>query len=407
MKKGHPDNDISNISRLFLIRFKGKLNGQDEETLKSWSTRTKRNQQIYKLLTDPDELQREYTLQRLIDTAKAEQEMKSRLSDIPKSADRRLRLIRAVIAIAILAIPIIWFSTRPAYNNTNLPTGRPQTMTSIDRSEIKPGSTKAIVTTPSGKSIALDGTDASGAALTALLESDTEKNPLPGMTREEQLCIDVPRGGEFKIVLEDSTTVWLNSESSLRYPETFSPTNRYVEIHGEAYFEVKSDAENPFIVNTDGLCIKVYGTCFNLRNYDEDNNIYTTLENGCLKLSRTDSPTTEVVLSPNQQAVFNRCDSSLTMRPVNTHVITGWREGRFVFEGQSLLNIMHDLARWYNFKFEFDDDSIADIVFNGSIPRYADFKTAIRILENCGGISFHIHDSTVTISAVPTIESNR
>ncbi len=402
MKKEHPNYDISYISRLFFLRFKGKLNTSDEKTLKDWSSRTKRNRELYRLLTDPDELQREYILQRLIDTDKAEQEMKSRLRDIPTATTRRLRHIRAVIAIAILAIPIIWYSTRPAYNNDRFYSDRPQTVSSIERTEIKPGSTKAIVTTPSGKSITLDGTDASRAALTALLESDTEKAPLPGRTaNDEQLRIDVPRGGEFKIVLEDSTTVWLNSESSLRYPETFSPSNRYVEIHGEAYFKVKTDPERPFIVNTGDLRIKVYGTSFNLRNYNEDNNIYTTLENGCLTLSRTDSPTSEVVLSPNQQAIFNQSDSSLTMRPVNTHVITGWRKGRFVFEGQSLLNIMHDLARWYNFKFKFDDDSVADIVFNGSIPRYADFKTAIRILENCGGLIFNIQDSTVTISAAP------
>ncbi|MDE5635594.1 MAG: FecR family protein, partial [Muribaculaceae bacterium] len=251
MKKEHPNYDISYISRLFFLRFKGKLNESDEKTLKDWSSRTKRNRELYQLLTDPDELQREYILQHLIDAGKAEQEMISRLRDIPKATTRRLRHIRAIIAIAILAIPIIWFSIRPAYNNAPLSPDLPQTVSSIEHTEIRPGSTKAIVTTPSGKSITLDGTDASRAALTALLESDTEQAPLPGrMAHDEQLRIDVPRGGEFKIVLEDSTTVWLNSESSLRYPETFSPSNRYVEINGEAYFKVKTDAERPFIVNT-------------------------------------------------------------------------------------------------------------------------------------------------------------
>lgn len=86
------------------------------------------------------------------------------------------------------------------------------------------------------------------------------------------------------------------------------------------------------------------------------------------------------------------------MTTVNPEVITGWRHGRFVFEGQTLLTIMQDLARWYNFKFEFTDPALATIKFNGNIPRYADFNTAITILENCGDISFGISGNKVTIS---------
>ena len=86
------------------------------------------------------------------------------------------------------------------------------------------------------------------------------------------------------------------------------------------------------------------------------------------------------------------------MKEVKTSVITGWRHGRFVFEGQTLDNIMRDLSRWYDFQYEFADPSLKDDVYIGSIPRYSDFRTAIAILEKCGDISVTTADNRIVIS---------
>ena len=142
----------------------------------------------------------------------------------------------------------------------------------------------------------------------------------------------------------------------------------------------------------------MYGTTFNVRAYADDPYIYTALEHGSISIRRSESPSGEVRMSPGHQALLNREDSKLNMRIVDTQVITGWRNGRFVFEDQPLSVIMRDLARWYDFEYEFDDPSLADIIFMGSIPRYSDFTVAKRILERSGDIELRTADNKIIIS---------
>ena len=89
------------------------------------------------------------------------------------------------------------------------------------------------------------------------------------------------------------------------------------------------------------------------------------------------------------------------MKVVDPSVITGWRHGRFVFEEQPLSSIMRDLSRWYDVDYEFDDPALEKIVFMGSIPRYADFATAISIIEKSGGLKFVMQGDRVLIRREP------
>lgn len=106
------------------------------------------------------------------------------------------------------------------------------------------------------------------------------------------------------------------------------------------------------------------------------------------------------MLAIGHQAILDHDANEIKMKVVDPETVTSWRHGRFVFDDQPLDRIMRDLSRWYNFQYEFSDPSLQSRVFMGSIHRYADFRTAIQILENCGGIHFTITpDNTVLISA--------
>ena len=85
------------------------------------------------------------------------------------------------------------------------------------------------------------------------------------------------------------------------------------------------------------------------------------------------------------------------VRPVDTRAVTSWRKGRFVFEEQRLEQVMQDLARWYNFEYEFESEDLKEIVFMGSVPRYGDFGNVLAILEKSGGLKFKVQDRTVFI----------
>ena len=93
--------------------------------------------------------------------------------------------------------------------------------------------------------------------------------------------IEIPRGGEFQITLSDGTRVWLNAASELEYPVEFAADMREVKLQGEAYFEVATDADHPFLVRVGHYCLQVYGTKFNLNTY-EPNRIEVALVEGSI-----------------------------------------------------------------------------------------------------------------------------
>ena len=94
------------------------------------------------------------------------------------------------------------------------------------------------------------------------------------------------------------------------------------------------------------------------------------------------------MLRPGHQSQFSKQDASTTVRTVNAEMVTSWRYGKFVFENQTLEEIMQELSRWYNFEYEFSNNDLKQIEFMGSIPRYSQFDTALTILEKSGGIHF-------------------
>lgn len=163
------------------------------------------------------------------------------------------------------------------------PRGRAPAPKTID--DISAGTTRATITNQAGRTIALSA-DESGRDGTTHFIPKASAEHMPS----QQLCLEVPRGGEFKVILEDSTVVWLNSESTLRYPDTFSDTERRVAVTGEAYFSVSKDPSRPFYVESEGQVIRVYGTTFNVRAYPDEDATYTTLETGSISLARDTAP---------------------------------------------------------------------------------------------------------------------
>lgn len=382
------------ISILLFKQIAGQISTEEAQELKEWRESDPRHEELYSRLTNTRMLEQEYLRRQLVDYLRPQKEMQERIRN-KRIHGRRTRLVGWSIAASVTILSGIgllqFFSeTESAPLMEKTPT--------LTFQDIRPGSTTATLILSDGQKVKLGADSATNArtlAFCTTLPADyPEKSP--------QLTLDVPRGGEFKITLEDSTEVWLNSESRLIYPESFSREERRVTVTGEAFFRVAHDPERPFYVETGGQQIRVYGTEFNIRSYTDDPNIYTTLVNGSISLCPIRAEKSgELLLAPGHQAVFDKKGQDIFVKPVNTEVVTSWREGRFVFEEQTLEQIMNILGRWYNFKYRFEDDSLAHIEFMGSIPRYSQFTTALHILEKSGGLKFSIEDHTVIISSKP------
>ena len=381
---------MDHIRSLLYRHLTGRLTPAERQQLEQWAGDNADRQALLKRLADPDYVSRQLERRTLVSVDRPMADMQQRVSAI-----RRRRMVRTFSIAAMIAVILGVASTyiiHVGQESEDIPTLAEAPASPKTLEEITPGTTRARLITTSGESVDLSASDTTSMQSRMMLAQNCH------VQDTRQLCLDVPRGGEFKIILEDSTEVWLNSESTLSYPEVFSPTERRVRVTGEAYFAVRPDAKRPFYVETDEQVVRVYGTTFNVRAYADDPYIYTTLEHGSISIRRSESPSGEVRMSPGHQALLNREDSKLNMRIVDTQVITGWRNGRFVFEDQPLSVIMRDLARWYDFEYEFDDPSLADIIFMGSIPRYSDFTVAKRILERSGDIELRTADNKIIIS---------
>lgn len=149
-----------------------------------------------------------------------------------------------------------------------------------------------------------------------------------------------------QITLSDSSRVWLNGNSSLRYPARFIGNNRHVYLQGEGYFEVESDLSHPFFVLlNDDVKVKAFGTKFNISSYQDDRYIETTLESGCVDMTVSGQT---VVLNPHHMVVFNRDDAKLSVREVNTYMKTAWKDGCLVFRNSDIEEVIRKIGRRYN-----------------------------------------------------------
>ncbi len=157
-----------------------------------------------------------------------------------------------------------------------------------------------------------------------------------------------PGGQRSLIVLPDDSRVWLNAESSLRYPDTFKgQKRRVVKLSGEAYFEVASRGAKAFVVRTSDLSVKVTGTRFNVRAYPEEQHIETTLVEGRVVVDpQCDSKARD--LKPGHQASYSRTHHVLEIIPdVNVQEKIAWKNGRLIFNNDPFVEVARDLERWY------------------------------------------------------------
>ena len=179
--------------------------------------------------------------------------------------------------------------------------------------------------------------------------------------------IDCAYGDKTTILLPDSSQVWLNSGSKITFNNNFKNGSRQLFLEGEGYFSVRKDPENPFVVNTSVVDVKVLGTEFNLKAYSDEKLVAVTLVNGSLQVSN--SETTEMI-TPGQKAVYNKENYSLTVNNLSDLAPeTEWINGRLVFRNASLGDLERQLERWFDVEIEFSDEMVKSRRFSGTLER--------------------------------------
>lgn len=204
--------------------------------------------------------------------------------------------------------------------------------------------------------------------------------------------MEVPQGAEYHLTLGDGTKVWLNSGTKLRYPVKFTGDVRFVELNGEAYFDVKRDEALPFVVKTSRSEVMVLGTEFCVKDYANQVN-QTTLVSGSVSVK--DFRGQSYVIVPGQQVCIDQ-DSSRVL-DVETLYFTSWKDGYFMFDQATLERIMDELARWYNFDYFFANAEARNMMLTARIKKYDNIDTVLDILSRTGDIRFSRKGNTITI----------
>lgn len=198
--------------------------------------------------------------------------------------------------------------------------------------------------------------------------------------------------------LNDGTRVRLNADSELRFPVKFVSNERKVFLKGEAYFEVVHDTLRPFRVDVhDDAMIEVLGTEFNINAYPENDEIFTTLVRGKVRVADLQTDST-VVLLPNQQAALS--GAGIDVKEVNPEDYITWINGRFYFEKMTLEEILIQLERWYDLQVFWTDEELKFYEFTGAVWRDNTIRQTLDMIEKTTDVRFTVSGRAVTVNAL-------
>ena len=381
-------NDIT-IIRLILGHWAGKLSEPEKKELDNWLAQSEKHRIYFQKWCD-DERQNEL-LSKIgcYDPGEGWQQVVRK---------RNMRRNRRWWLVAAASVAIL-FGGLAVYRYSKITVSLPL---ASEEASIYPGKRVARLITPSGETVLLD----------TLRQTDTQQMKLHndqgrvviqaacGDANGDQPvyhCLEVPRGGEFSFLLPDSTTVFLNAESRLRFPDRFVPgSERIVYLSGEAYFDVKRDPRSPFLVCLEHSAVKVTGTSFNVKAYPDDTNEATTLISGTVSMG---IGTTEqwIVLKPGEQGYYDATRKTLLQQTVDVNYYTAWKDGVFAFYRQPLEEVMKTLGCWYLFDTHYQNEALKSILYTGKINRHASIREVLHTFELMDELTFDIKGKEVIV----------
>ena len=381
-------NDIT-IIRLILGHWAGKLSEPEKKELDNWLAQSEKHRIYFQKWCD-DERQNEL-LSKIgcYDPGEGWQQVVRK---------RNIRRNRRWWLVAAASVAIL-FGGLAVYRYSKIPVSLPL---ASEETSIYPGKRMARLITPSGETVLLD----------TLRQTDTQQMKLHndqgrvviqaacGDANGDQPvyhCLEVLRGGEFSFLLPDSTTVFLNAESRLRFPDRFVPgSERIVYLSGEAYFDVKRDPRSPFLVCLEHSAVKVTGTSFNVKAYPDDTNEATTLISGTVSMG---IGTTEqwIVLKPGEQGYYDATRKTLLQQTVDVNYYTAWKDGVFAFYRQPLEEVMKTLGCWYLFDTHYQNEALKSILYTGKINRHASIREVLHTFELMDELTFDIKGKEVIV----------
>jgi transmembrane sensor len=213
------------------------------------------------------------------------------------------------------------------------------------------------------------------------------------------ITVTNPSGKIQFVRLPDSSSVWLNASTTLRYTKKFT-SNRSIQLDGEAYFDVTHDPEHPFTIATGDVQTTVLGTSFNIKAY-QSNTTTVSLITGKL---RVESGSKELaILTPLEQLQFDRSNKIATASSLDTNTVLAWKKGILSFQGQTLADITEVLERWYSVKISFSTPGTEKCRYYMSFDNKMPLNELLGTMSEITEMKYTINKQTITISGKPCL----
>ncbi|APU09013.1 hypothetical protein A5M85_01510 [Cellulophaga lytica] len=332
------------------------------------------------------------------------QEEKEKVLKLIKSNNKNLKRKKqfqflkyaAMFITCILIGNYFWTANKNKENNNN-------NAVVTSKVNIAPGTEKATLTLEDGTEVVLhkdsvftnSNSNASKNKLVYLNKVNVKNTPL------KYNFLTVPRGGQYYVELADGTGVWLNSDSKLKYPTSFikGETRKVELVYGEAYFDVSSSTNHNgsrFRVMSKHQEIEVLGTEFNVKAYNDESYVYTTLVEGKVALTTNGK---KQILKPSEQVTYSLDTKTFSKDIVDVYDVTSWKNGVFSFKSKPLYEITKVLSRWYNVEFSFTNEEVKEAKFMGVISKDSPLEDILISIKNSGFItSYKIDKTSITLN---------
>jgi len=224
-------------------------------------------------------------------------------------------------------------------------------------------------------------------------------------------------GSKSKLELPDGTEVWLNADSKLTYGKEFGAQSREVSLSGEAFFEVQKDADRPFIIHTGNMDIRVLGTAFNVRSYQNEKTSEATLVRGAIEVVLRDSPDRRIVLKPKDRIVVQNglapavkaqaasngsfgtiySMSRINVRPADSAALeNSWKRSGLSFHNETLENAAFRIEHWFNVKVDIKDEDLKQGTYSCDFKNES-LRQVLEALHFTGKFHYRIEKDSVTI----------
>lgn len=383
--------ESSRIVCLFLAYLQGTLGEAERQELDAWVNRSERNRAYFRRWCD-ESRQEEILAQ--IGSYDVTEGWRAVLR---RRAVRRRRFRWRMAAAAAMAALLLGSGGLYCYRAMS----RQAEETVVVRNEgIQPGRRQARLVTASGVEVCLDTLRQTQVEN---LDVRQEEGRIVMQAKADERrpaayhCVEVPGGGEFNFKLPDGTEVALNAESSLRFPEYFTPgAERVVYLSGEAYFDVVCDTASPFLVRMEHTAVKVLGTSFNVSAYPGAGVEQATLVSGAVLMGQA-SAERWVALSPGQQGSYDVAGGGISRREVDVTYYTSWKNGIFAFDAQPLEQVMKTLARWYLFTVSYEEPALKEILYTGKVARHASIEEVLDTFELMEEVCFEVRGKEIVV----------